>query len=484
MSKGNKLVITFLCMIVAFLGIAFLFGSTSLASKGIRVAKANISSFFRNSDNDFGLKPGSRQYIQEKDGIKITAELGADQISTKNGKGYLMLTLEAAEIDENDIEKRIPLNLSIVIDKSGSMSGRKLDNVKKAAIEAADLLNKGDRVSIVVYDNDVETIYEELSFNERRFKSAIRNINDGGSTNLEGGVREGIDFVKSNDSDEYINRVILLSDGLANVGVSDPFQLSNIIKELAGEDILVSTIGVGSDYDEKLMTKVASATGGNYYFLKNPRDADDIFIKEFESATQIVAQDIMVEFNMNNNFKIVQGVGYEMKSLESFRPQDMFAGRKSSYLFEIELKNSSDAYGVIDLADIEISFDSTIGSNYRTIQIPARIEITDSEVDSLLSDIVYNEYIESIKADRLWEVYEDLDKVKNDDARSKNSGLLDIMREANGRLQGKFESDITDLEESQKYMEEIKDEDVNQTTEGKTFQKENNYKSFQKKYQR
>ncbi len=434
---------------------------------------------------DKSLKNSETAVFQEESShLKATVELGNKYISTKDGKAYLMLTLEGDRV-EKESDERPPLNVSIVVDRSGSMEGQKLDYVKEALYQLPDLLDEKDRISVVVYDDYVDTVYQSRYFEPREFDSAIEGIISGGSTYLEGGLVEGIENVKfafdrGEENEDYLNRVILLSDGLANVGVSDPYRLASIVEENTGSEITVSTIGVGADYDERLMTEVAKSGKGNYYFLEDPRDAERIFSDEFNSIINTIAKDIHVEFNFRDEYEVISGIGYELRSKDSFQPHDIYSGKKNSYLFEIEgsdiekYKNNENSLGTLN-----ISFINPEDSKENEINIPIKIHGTIEEIDALANDNVYAEYIKSYQAEELLKVYEDLDSYRNDDARGRMEELINELNLANSRLEGALDDEVSKLEDKRYFLEDLEEEYVNEAESGRIFQKSNQADAIQ-----
>ncbi|MEZ5406121.1 MAG: VWA domain-containing protein [Verrucomicrobiia bacterium] len=176
---------------------------------------------------------------------------------------------------------RLPLNLAVVLDRSGSMEGAKLEQAKQAAIALVNQLSDDDIFSLVVYDNEVQILIPAQPVEDKdRLKSRISRIEAGGGTALYAGVEQGADQVQRYFSAKKINRVILLSDGLANIGPSSNHEISALGRRIAKDGIAVTTMGIGDDYNEDLMASLAEASDANYYYVKDVEDLPDIFSKE------------------------------------------------------------------------------------------------------------------------------------------------------------------------------------------------------------
>ena len=191
---------------------------------------------------------------------------------------------------------RAPLNVALVLDRSGSMEGEKLERAKDAARYAVGLLETRDILSIVTYETEVQVLVPATKLTDKReILRLIDGIHTDGSTALFAGVSKGAAEVQKFLRREQVNRVILLSDGLANVGPDSPGELAELGSSLRRQGISVTTIGLGLDFNEDLMTRLAQASDGNHAFVQEPRDLVQIFNSEFKDALSVVARDVEIK---------------------------------------------------------------------------------------------------------------------------------------------------------------------------------------------
>ena len=205
---------------------------------------------------------------------------------------------------------RAPVNVAIVLDKSGSMRGEKIVRAKDAAAKAVRRLGPDDIVSVVTYDTGVNVVVPATKACEKEWiLSRIEDIRAGGSTALHAGVQRGADELRKFLSSRRVNRVVLLSDGLANVGPSSPAELGRLGQRLGKDGVSVTTIGLGLGYNEDLMTQLAYGSDGSHYFVENARDLARIFDEEFGRALSVVAQEIEIQIHCGPGVRPVRWLG-------------------------------------------------------------------------------------------------------------------------------------------------------------------------------
>jgi Ca-activated chloride channel family protein len=254
----------------------------------------------------------------------------------KNSPQEIVVKIDLSAIAGKQKVRRTPLNLAVVLDKSGSMTGSKLEKTKQAAMQLVDRLAPNDIFSLVIFSDHAEVLVPAQKVEDKdALKEKIEGIEADGSTALYAGVKMGADQLQEFFSEKRINRVILLSDGLANVGPSSPRQLRQLGSNLSEKGISVTTIGVGDDYNEDVMAGIAEASDANYYYVQDTEKLPEIFSKELGEMLSVAARDVKIEIICPDGVKPLGFIG----RAEKFEDQkstvnlSQFTAGQNRYLF-------------------------------------------------------------------------------------------------------------------------------------------------------
>lgn len=261
---------------------------------------------------------------------------------------YLRVQVEAA--DRQAQSTRLPLNLALVIDRSGSMEGTKLEKAKEAAIFCMRNLTGADRAAVIAYDDEVRTVATSRPLTpdvKNTIISDIRTIRSGGSTNLSGGWLTGAQEVANYVHEaNYLSRVILLSDGLANVGIVSTEELAHHASELRKRGVSSTTMGIGADFNEDLMEQIAIKGGGHFYFIENGKQIPDFLHRELGEVLSTCARRVSLELKLPegvqatllNSFETERHSGHGEGETLLVRLDDMIAGETRSVLFKLDVR--------------------------------------------------------------------------------------------------------------------------------------------------
>ena len=275
--------------------------------------------------------------------VSWSAIAGNKYYDRNTNEFYLYISLKGNEAAQQT--KRVPLNISIVLDRSGSMSGDKIAYAKRAANFVIDQLKDDDILSIVNYDDRIEVTSPTAPVkNKEVLRTKVNALFDRGSTNLTGGMMEGFEQVKNTKKEGYVNRVLLLTDGLANVGITEPQEMKRLVEQrYKQEGIALSTFGLGADYNEDLLTMLAEMGRANYYFIASADKIPGIFANELKGLLSVVAQNATVQVDFPSNLECVKVYGYPFdvkKNSVTIRFNDVYANDQKGILLKFKPSGS------------------------------------------------------------------------------------------------------------------------------------------------
>ena len=289
----------------------FLLISVLITATGVAMAYSSNSISVLRSD----WISGPSRFHRADDGIlKISGHLIQNKVlQGADGTVGLNLTLQVAELPATDGRQARNVDMVIVLDRSGSMEGRKIEDARRAVLELLSSLSAEDRFALITYSDGVHIasgLSNVTAANRVSIASAVDTIWAGGGTNLGAGLQAGIDMLISPGHHTNAAKLILISDGLANKGLTDVKTLSDIAAVAVAKEFAVSTVGVGIDFNEHLMTAIADRGTGSYYYLENPAAFAEIFQREFYSTQTAAVTGLKIQIPMNSGITLVDAAGY------------------------------------------------------------------------------------------------------------------------------------------------------------------------------
>lgn len=304
----------------------------------------------------------------------------ASVLANGTQSAYLRVALTGHEL--KDVSARPPVNVAIVLDKSGSMHGEKLAKAKEAAIMVIDRLRSDDIVSVVAYDSLVTVLTPATKVSDKAsIYAAISSLSAGSNTALFAGVSKGAAEVRKFLERGRVNRIILLSDGLANEGPSSPGDLAELGASLIKEGISVTTIGLGLDYNEDLMAALARKSDGNHMFAEKAQDLASAFEREFGDVLSVVANNVDVKIQCMPGVRPVRALGREV----NIAGQHVYANLNQLYssqtkyiLLEVEVSSGSVGTST-PVAQVEVSYINLATNTIDHLQGSVAVTATDSQ---------------------------------------------------------------------------------------------------------
>ncbi|BBO66257.1 hypothetical protein DSCA_01870 [Desulfosarcina alkanivorans] len=276
--------------------------------------------------------------------VTVSTEVVQDKVlKGADGRVTVSLNLTAARLPVLDNRPVQAADLVIVLDRSGSMEGRKLEDARQAVIRLLDQMGPGDRLGLVTYSSGVQTrstLVPLTETNRRQLALAVRQLHAGGGTNLGGGLSRGIDLLMRTPAGDRQRRVILISDGLANQGVTDPVALGRMASAAVENRFTISTAGVGLDFNETLMTAIADQGAGHYHFLEDPRTFARVFEEELQSARQVAAADVAIRIPLEPGVRLISAGGYPVhhdRGTAVVRPGNLLSGQSRTLFLTFQV---------------------------------------------------------------------------------------------------------------------------------------------------
>ncbi|MEW5736421.1 MAG: VWA domain-containing protein [Thermodesulfobacteriota bacterium] len=261
--------------------------------------------------------------------LTLSGALVQDKVYGRGSRqvSYLLTLCGGNPAGERTVARQ-NVSLVLVLDRSGSMAGPKLDEAKKAAVHLIASLGPKDRFGLVTYDDRISVDFALAPLTEENRSRLFRIVNalgPGGSTNLGGGLATGMELLARGPRDGAA-RLVLISDGLANQGVTDPSALADMARGAVRGEYSISAVGVGDDFDETLLASIADSGAGRYYYLSDAARFSETFVAELSGARSVVAQGVAVNVPLTGGLMLSDAGGYPLSVHDGravFHPGDI-----------------------------------------------------------------------------------------------------------------------------------------------------------------
>jgi Ca-activated chloride channel family protein len=344
-----------------------------------------------------GASVAAKSESEGQDTIEVNARLGQRVLKYDTAQ-RVFLRIGIRGIRSERGEYRTPANVALVIDRSGSMGGNKIARARDAASMAINRLSTTDVASVVVFDDKIDALVKATRVDDPdAFHYQIEKIRVGGSTAIYAALQEAARQIRRNKSSRRLNRIILMSDGKANVGPSKPHHFEELGRRLGAEGISVTTIGLGNGYNEDLMSELATTSDGNHAFARTAADLTKIFNQEFDDVLSVTGQDVEIIIRTKAGVVPLRTLGRPGTingNVVRIRLNQVYG--TAEYSLQLELNVPAGLpMGENDLVDIEVAYTPSKGARRRIAKsVMGRFSRSDDEVDASIDSRVMEPILE------------------------------------------------------------------------------------------
>ncbi|MFO0736176.1 MAG: VWA domain-containing protein [Labilithrix sp.] len=311
---------------------------------------------------------GTGSRITAGDTLLVDARLGhASLPKASRGETYLFAQVTASDDSAPATQggtpsaSATPLNLTVVIDRSGSMKGDRIANAMNAAVTALERMRDGDSFSVVSFDTSAQVVVPPTRVaagNRSSIEASIRSIRLGGDTCISCGLEEGMRQLDLTTlGADRLNRMILLSDGATNNGIRDMPGMRSLANRMRNRGVTISTIGVDVDFDEKMMAAIANEANGRHYFVANSSGLPAVFGQEFDDVLASVAKDAELAIELAPGVEVAEVFDrtFRREGNKVIVPFGTFSSKQEKTVL-VKLRVPTDRDGDQAVADLKLGF--------------------------------------------------------------------------------------------------------------------------------
>lgn len=301
-----------------------------------------------------------------------------------------LVRFHAAESPVAERANRPPLNLALVLDRSGSMEATgKIVYLKEAASKAVDALTPSDHLAVVEYDTEITTLWpSQPVLAKASIKRLIDRLTPRGGTDLAAGMMRGVEEVAARmqtiDAQRAVSRVLLMSDGLANHGVTHAAEISGMVREAKRQGVRISTLGLGLDYGEDLMQAIAQNGGGAFYHVEHPHQIARIYEEELAALSTTVAKDARLQLEAAPGVVNATILGAHNPQPAGLDLGSLHAGETHTLLAQfVPGETLFDTTGEASLGEIAVSYHDLTNDRAASVRIPLTVTVVEDEQAAL-----------------------------------------------------------------------------------------------------
>jgi Ca-activated chloride channel family protein len=366
------------------------------------------------------------------------------------------------------------------------MEGAKIEKAKQGACAALDQLGANDYVSMVVYDNRPEVLFPpqhiESAADREALKERIDHVRPGGGTAIYAGLELGAEQLRKHLDRERLNRIVLLSDGIANVGPSKTSDLAGLARELRGDGLSVTTIGLGDDYNEDLMTAIAEASHANYYYVRDAEKLPGIFSEELGAARTVMARGVKIHITAPEGVRLREILGHPEIECHAqsadISLSEYFGADKRRFLVRCAVEGPRSE--PLEVAAVALRYEDVSTGETGNDQKAATVKFSDdrrASDDSLRGDVAKDVSILQNRASK------ELAVKLADEGKAKEAADV-LRRQAAANSAAPSQAQIPKLLEENEKLESDASEIAGQGNLSKASRKQVQYENWQDKYQK
>jgi Ca-activated chloride channel family protein len=296
--------------------------------------------------------------------VALDAALGNEFV--KSGASNAMVARIGLSARKRSATARPPVNLALLVDTSGSMEGRAIADARAASLALVGSLAPEDRIAVVVFDSKAEVLLPSTKLGDadaKELKKKIEGMKATGTTDMASGLRMAIDEVTRNLQRDGVNRVVLVGDGVPN----DDRQILPLVGQAAAQGISVTALGLGNDYDETLMGRIAQQSGGRFFYVEDSTKVASFFSEEVTRLHEVVARHAVLELHPGPGVTVTGVVGRSFSGLErgvAVPLGDLSLGERAEVVVELASASTKDGANV-EVLDAVLRYEDGVGGAQR-----------------------------------------------------------------------------------------------------------------------